>query len=232
MKKILALLLVLAFVVSFAACKSKDAIGDNVSIGDASSEAQSSVTDASSESLVASTDDSSKAQVSSTAQSGVAQTSSAQTSSVESKPATPAKLSPKKNLKAAKYAAKYFSDDKQIYYEVSLTFYEELTSFQFARENYYTKEQCKKKYEGWGMEFDEQNFSYEFSKEVNGVTYYNLGDWDNVAELCDVTDTTIKLWPEYEGGDILSMNADGTLVVDKANLGKLKVGAVFTLVEE
>ena len=203
MKKLLSLLLVLAFVLSFAACKSNDASGDNVSTGDTSSVQSSEVA-----------------------------ASSAQSSSVESEPAKPAKLNPKKNLKLANFKAETFEENNQIYREISLYFYEELQSFQFSRENYYTKEYCKKKYEGWGMTFDEENFSYEYSKEVNGVTYYNLGDYDNVAESCEVTDTIVKLWPHNNGGDILSLNADGTLVVDKANYGMLKVGTIFMPVAE
>ena len=225
MKKLLALLLILVFVLSFAACKSGDTSGDNSSTGDASSETQSSVTDTSSQPESSSADASS-------VQSSEAQTSSAQSSSVESEPAKPAKLNPKKNLKLANFKAKTFEENNQIYREISLYFYEELESFQFSRENYYTKEYCKKKYEGWGMAFDEENFSYEYSKEVNGVTYYNLGDFDNVAESCEVTDTIVKLWPYNNGGDILSLNADGTLVVDKANCGMLKVGTIFMPVAE
>lgn len=160
-------------------------------------------------------------------------TSQGQSSSSQSQPTQPAKLNPKTDFKFGKYVAKYFDNDNQCYYETSLKFYKDFEGVEYQRERFYTKEYCKKRYQDWGMEFNEENFSYEYSITLNGITYYNIGDYDNLPEVYEITDTVIKISPDNNNWSELSLNADGTLVLESTieNNRYAKVGTVFTLAE-
>ncbi|MBE6789034.1 MAG: hypothetical protein E7539_05135 [Ruminococcaceae bacterium] len=199
MKKLLVLLLMLAFTLCLTACEAKE--NANGSLG---SQITSSET-ASSENETASTE----------------------TSSVQSK------LNPKTDFKFGKYTTKFYSDDKQSYYEISLLFYKDFEGLEYHKDSYYTAEGCRKKYAGWGMEFNESELPSEDSINLNGVTYYSLGDWEILPESYKMSDTNIKISPDNEKYGTLSLNADGTLVVDAADDDRYsKPGTVYTFVEE
>lgn len=159
--------------------------------------------------------------------------SQAQISSSKPEPTQPAKLNPKTDFKFGEYVAKYFDNDSQCYYETSLKFYKDFEGVEYHRERFYTKEYCKKSYQDSGMEFSEENFSYEYSITLNGITYYNLGDYDHLSESYEITDTVIKISPDNNNWSELSLNADGTLVLESTirNNRYAKVGTVFTLAE-
>ena len=144
----------------------------------------------------------------------------------------PNKLNPKTDFKFGKYVAKYFDNDNKSYHVTSLLFYADFEGVEYHRENYYTEELCETKLQEWDMEFNEQD--YEDAKiEVNGVTYYNLGNYDNLAEAYEITDTEIKVTPDFEQWALLSYYDDGTLVLDSTLPHRYApVGTVYTLVEE
>lgn len=255
MKKLLALLLTLVFTLSLTACKKSDTSSDNSSVSAvlkqddlsetviSTEQSSESVTESEIESKPennSSNTSSDKKTVSSktttqthNSSSQPQSTSQGQSSSSQSQPTQPAKLNPKTDFKFGKYVAKYFDNDNQCYYETSLKFYKDFEGVEYQRERFYTKEYCKKRYQDLGMEFNEENFSYEYSITLNGITYYNIGDYDNLPEVYEITDTVIKISPDNNNWSELSLNADGTLVLESTieNNRYAKVGTVFTLAE-
>lgn len=140
----------------------------------------------------------------------------------------PQKLNPKTNFKFGTYKASFFENNKQSYHEVSLYFYEEFNTVQIGRTNYYTIEQCKKQFDG----FDENEFMSENEKTINGVTYYDIGDWVNVPISYELTDTLVKTNPDEGYVGEFSLNPNGTLTLEKQDATFGQKGTVYTFSQE
>ena len=146
---------------------------------------------------------------------------------------TPTFKNPKTDFKFGKYVAKYFDNNKQSYHVSSLQFFKDFEGVEYYRDNYYTKEYCKKQYQDWGETFDEQNFSYEDKITVNGVTYYNIGDFEMVADAYKLTETEIKVTSDFEQWAVFRLTDDGQITLKSTNNNRYaKVNTVFTLTEE
>lgn len=141
--------------------------------------------------------------------------------------ATKVKANPKTDFKFGTYEATYFDKDNQAYHEIRLYFHATFETVECSAENFYTIEQLKKKYEGWGIAFDPHDFSYEWKKSIDGVTYYNIGDYSSFPEAYSLTDKNITV-----GQCVFSLYQDGTLVVDQANgAWYAQDGLVFTFAD-
>ncbi len=153
--------------------------------------------------------------------------------------AKPAKLNPKTAFTFGKYTAAFLDNNNQTYRKVSLYFYEEFNTVQADYTDFYTIEQCKKQYESWGSDFDENNFSYESKLTVGGVTYYDIGIWGNLPTLYELTDTLVKTG-EGDASEGLtlgafaefSLNQNGTLSLEKDHGVFGKKGTVYTFKAE
>ena len=200
MKKTLCLLLAWTFVLSFAACGEKTAEGEG-----------------------ATTTTAAENQITTTATAVATTTTKATTTTTK-----PQKLNPKTNFKFGTYKATFFENNTQSYHEVTLCFYEEFNTVQIGRTNYYSIEQCKKKYEDWGATFDENDFMSEGEKTVGGVTYYDIGDWTNVPITYELTDTLVKTDTDEGYVGEFSLNPDGTLTLEKQDNTFGKKGTVYT----
>lgn len=213
MKKVLVLLLALLFTVCLAACGTDNPSEDK------------STTTGNSTQTTASTNSKTENITSTT-------TTKATTTTTTAKP-VPVFQNPKTNFRFGKYVAKYFDNNKQSYHESSLLFYKEFEGVEYHRENFYTKEYCKKKYQDWGMEFDEQNFSGESEITVDGVTYYNIGDYEHLSEAYKMTDTEIKVTPDFEQWGTFHLGVNDRLILDVTQNNRYaKDGTVFILTEE
>ena len=104
---------------------------------------------------------------------------------------------------------------------------------EYIRDNYYTAEYLKKVYQQRGEPFDEANIFHESKKALNGITYYNIGDYDQLAEAYALTDTCIEIKAERDKTGELSLNPDGTLTLDVSVESRYgTVGTIFTRVNE
>ncbi len=205
MKRALCLLLALALALSFAACGENPAEGENT----ATTTITEKQTTTQSETTTTTT------------------TTKATTTTTKAQ-----KLNPKTNFKFGTYKATFFENNKQSYHEVSLYFYEEFNTVQIGRTNYYTIEQCKKKYESWGETFDETEFMSEGQKTIGGVTYYDIGDWVNVPISYELTDTLIKTDNDELYLGEFSLNPNGTLTLENQDNTFGKKGTIYTFSEE
>ena len=228
MKKWLALLLALILIFSLAACGNGDG-GETSGTSDVVSENQSSSVEVSSEQSGTSSTESVVSQTSS----AVSTTSSAVTSS---QPVVkgPDKVNPKTTFKYGKYQAKYFNSNKTSYHVSTLIFYEDFEGVEYCRDNYYTKEVCESKYEDWGSTFNPADFGDAEKIVLNGVTYYNIGDYDHTSDAYKMTETNVKVTSDFESWAMFSYYSDGTLVLDSTVSGDRYAlpKTVFTFVNE
>ena len=91
-------------------------------------------------------------------------------------------------------------------------------------DRFFTKELCQQN--GWTP--DENT-----SKTVlNGITYYEFDEmYDIINGIFEMTDTLIKVGDQEGKWDDLSLNADGTLVLEtNGGVINAKIGTLFTLV--
>ncbi len=64
---------------------------------------------------------------------------------------------------------------------------------------------------------------------LNGITYYNVGDYRQLAEAYALTDTCIEIKAERDKTGELSLNPDGTLTLDVSVESRYgTVGTIFT----
>jgi len=235
MKKIFALLLTLILTLSLVACGNEATSNENSVNTDVSQTETSELSTSSEQSSVVDTESktSNKAETASSAASNSSKITSS-TQSVSSQPTTPTKLNPEKDFKYGKYTAKYFSDDKKTYTVCSLTFDKEYRSLQVEIAKYYNRAECERLY-GEDFGFDADNLSEDFSTlTLNGVTYYTFYPaYTNVPEIFKLSATEIKMSPDGEKWAFLSLNANGTLVIDSATTDRYgKVGTTYTFVQE
>jgi hypothetical protein len=237
MKKIFALLLTLILTLSLVACGNEATNNENSVNTDVSQTETSELSTSSEQSSVVDTESktSNKTETASSAASNSSKTtSSTQSASSQPKPTTPTKLNPEKDFKYGKYTAKYFSDDKKTYTVCSLTFDKEYQSLQVEIAKYYNRAECERLY-GEYFGFDADNLSEDFSTlTLNGVTYYTFYPaYTNVPEIFKLSATEIKMSPDGEKWAFLSLNANGTLVIDSATTDRYgKVGTTYTFVQE
>ena len=158
-------------------------------------------------------------------------TTAAQTSADKTQPTKAETQNPKTHFTFGNYVAKYFDNNNQSYHVTSLTFHEDYEGLDYSRINYYTKEYCKKRCQENGQAFDEATFYYENEITLNGVTYYDIGDFDALPENYVMTDTAIRTSPDNSKWGEFSLRADGTLVLDSTTDKNryATVGTVFTL---
>lgn len=235
MKKIFALLLTLILTLSLVACGNEETSNENSVNTDVSQTETSELSTSSEQSSVVDTESktSNKAETASSAASNSSKITSS-TQSASSQPTTPTKLNPVKDFKYGKYTAKYFSDDKKTYTVCSLTFDKEYRSLQVEIAKYYNRAECERLY-GEDFGFDADNLSEDFSTlTLNGVTYYTFYPaYTNIPELFKLSATEIKMSPDGETWAFLSLNANGTLVIDSATTDRYgKVGTTYTFVQE
>ena len=103
---------------------------------------------------------------------------------------------------------------------------------EYIRDNYYTAEYLKKMSQQRGEPFDENNIFHESKKTLNGITYYNVGDYSQLAEAYALTDTCIEIKAERDKTGELSLNPDGTLTLDVSVESRYgTVGTIFTRVD-
>ena len=146
---------------------------------------------------------------------------------------TPTFKNPKTDFKFGKYVAKYFDNNKQSYHVSSLQFFKDFEGVEYYRDNYYTKEYCKKQCQDRGEMFDEQNFSYEDKITVNGVTYYSIGDFEMVADAYKITETEIKVTSDFEQWAVFHLTDSDQITLKSTNNNRYaKVDTIFTLTEE
>lgn len=246
MKKTLALLLIAVLALSFASCAKNKTNGANsnsvvsqitesettsTESSETASETESTISNTSSEKK----EDSSKVASTSSKNSNNTNTKpeSKPETKPESKPSAPAKLNPKTNFKYGKYVAKYLSDDKSLYYKISIYFFEDFEGTQYDRTTYYNKAAATAKLAELGGTFDEADYEENRKVTVGGVVYYDLDLWDNIPEGYEMTDTVIKVKSDY-GTSTFSLLADGTIRLETtAKEGRYgKIGTTFTFVPE
>ncbi len=238
MKKILSLLLALSLIFILVACNGKK---DNTSTPDTNTTSQTgteSSETASTGTTESNTTDGSSSTTettSSTASSEKKDTSSTvstETTSSQTKPSTPSKLNPKKDFKFGKYAAEFFGEGKKSYSKCSLNFAQDYEGFEYQNTTYYTKEECERLYGDWGFDATDPD-SYDREITVGNVKYYNMIGVVAIAEAYEMTDKVIKITADFDNFGTLSLNADGTLVVDIAAGDRYgTVGTVYKFVEE
>lgn len=253
MRKLSALLLILVFVLSLAACKKNNISSDASSTSLASlqsEQSESASSEQAGEDVTVSSEESKPESVSSTVspdkKGNTSKTSPKQNVSSQpkqstpsqnpdsgtqptqpSQPTQPTKLNPKTDFKYGKYFGKYFGENNQRYYEVYLTFNKEYGSVEISEYDYYTKEYLMKEY---GT--DPENM-YINKKVLNGITYYDIGMGGAVPEGFEITDTVIKISRGYDTWEELSLNADGTLTIETSvEYGHGAVGTIYTFVQE
>lgn len=239
MKKLLAILLTLMFVLSLSACGEKDTSDSGSTTDSQQSQTESTETDISSEQ---SSNTSSEADTPSKPESKPSNTSSDsknnssvvsnQTTSSQPKPTAPTKLNPKTSFKYGKYATEFFGEGKKSYTKCSLNFAEDYDGHEYQRITYYTKEECERLYGDWGFDANDPA-TYERDITIDNVKYYNMTGFDTIAEAYEMTDTVIKVTSDFEKFAHLSLNADGTLVVDVAAGDRYgAVGTIYKYVEQ
>lgn len=222
MKKAFALLFVLAITVCLAACGT-----DTPSNGSTTTDGSAQTTTSSIENETTVTTTTTKA-VTTTSKT----TTTTKATTTTTKP-TPTFRNPKTDFKFGKYVAKYFDNNNQSYHVSSLQFYKDFEGVEYYRNNFYTKEYCKKRYQDMGMTFDEQNFSYESEITVNGVTYYSIGDYEMLAEAYKITETEIKVTADFEQWAIFRLNYGDQIILTTTKDDRYaKPNTVFTLTEE
>lgn len=251
MKKLLALALALVLALSLAACK-KNTDGSSSNVSDAPAQGGQNETAISGEQPGESTPDGTAEPVSSDTvtdkNSTPSQTNPKQNTPTTPKqntpakdtnsnsnpttttqPAKPKKLNPKTDFPFGRYTATYFDNNNQSYHMVSLQFAKDFEGVEYIRDNYYTAEYLKKMAQQRGESFDENNIFHESKKTLNGITYYNVGDYDQLAEAYALTDTCIEIKAERDKTGELSLNPDGTLTLDVSVESRYgTVGTIFT----
>jgi len=239
MKKVLYLLLAVMMVLSFTACGEKQNEGDQTT----TTSTEQITTTESGEETVTTTKVDGDVTTTGKNKTTTAATTTTTTTTKKTTAATttakPAKLNPKTAFTFGKYTAAFLNNNNQTYRKVSLYFYEEFNTVQADYTEFYTIEQCKKQYESWGSDFDENNFSYESKLTVGGVTYYDIGNWGNLPTMYELTDTLIKTGEgdESEGLTLgafaeFSLNQNGTLSLEKDHGVFGKKGTVYTFKAE
>lgn len=123
------------------------------------------------------------------------------------------KLNPKTDFEFGRYIAEYYANNNQSYHVISIIFHQDFNGFDYQKNNFYTIEYCKKKYDEWKIEFNEETF-YEESTVIDGVTYYSIGDWAALPGTYQITDTEIKVSTDNENWSSFSLNEDGTLTLE------------------
>lgn len=252
MKKLSALLLTLILTLSLAACKKDATSSDASGLSNIPSQAEQSETDISAEQtsgITAESEAESKTEPAPTSttpdkKSNTSKSTPKQDANSQPKSGTPAqnpnnnkttqptkptKLNPKTNFKFGKYVAKYFDNNNQSYHTRSFEFFKDLGSVELQQENYYTKEYYKKDAQERGEVFSEDDFYSENQITVNGTTYYE-DIYGTIVENFEITDTAVRVnrgdeWIEF------SLNADGTMTVDKSADFYADVGTVFALAQ-
>ena len=240
MQKLSALLLTLVFALSLVACKKDNTSSDSSSLSTFPSQAEQNETDISAEQTSEITSEIETESKTETGSSGITSDKKGNTSTSSSKqnsssqptqPTRPTKLNPQTNFKFGQYVAKFFGNNNQSYHIVSLEFHQDYEGVEYIRDNFYTKDYLKKWYLEPGETFDEQSFEPDSKITLNGIPYYNIGDYGMITERYLITDKVIKV-NEGDAWDELSLNADGTLVLE-TNGGVIyaKIGTIFTIVE-
>lgn len=233
MKKLLAILLALALVFSFAACGKKEPADSSLSTNDTVSQEQQSEINTSSE-QASQPDTSSDTPNSSSIKNSSSSKKAPTSSSSQPKPTAPTKLNPKTDFKWGKYVAKYYSTDKKTYTVCTLIFYKEYEAVQRECATYYTEEECNRLY-GGDFGFDANNLNEDFSFiTLNGVKYYTFYPaYENIPEALEITDKAIKVSSDYEKWVTLSLKTDGNLIVDATDSDRYgKVGTIYKFTAE
>lgn len=233
MKKLLAILLALALVFSFAACNKNKPADSSLSTNDTVSQEQQSEINTSSE-QASQPDTSSDTPSSSSIKNSSSSKKAPASSSSRPKPTAPTKLNPKTDFKWGKYVAKYYSADKKTYTESILIFSKEYEALTHECATYYTKEECERLY-GGDFGFDADNLNEDFSViTLDGVKYYTYYyAYENIPESFKITDANIRISPDVEKYSALALKADGTLVVETADNNHYgKVGTIYKLTAE
>lgn len=255
MKKLSALLLTLAFMLSLAACKKDNTSSDSSSLSALPSQAEQSETDTSAEQtseVTAKSETESKTETvspsitsdkkGSTSKSTPKQNVSSQPKSstpsqkpIDNKPTQPTqptqpkKLNPKTDFKIGRYRTIVLdNNNNQICYRIDMDFQkdEQYNGYvTYYADRFFTKELCQQN----GLTPNENT-----SKVVlNGITYYEFEEmYDMINGIFEMTDTLVKV--DNQGGklDNLSLNADGTLVLEtNGGVIKAKIGTIFTFVQ-
>lgn len=250
MKKVLALVLTLVLALSLAACKKNATDGTSSDVSGAPAQVGQNETGVSGEETGESTPESTAEPVSSDAMNDknsnaskttpnttttpkqntpAKDTNSNSNTTTTTQPAKPKKLNPKTDFPFGKYTATYFDNNKQSYHVVSLEFAKDFEGVEYIRDNYYTAEYLKKMAQQRGEPFDENNIFHESKKTLNGITYYNVGDYSQLAEAYALTDTCIEIKAERDKTGALSLNPDGTLTLDVSVESRYgTVGTIFT----
>lgn len=155
-------------------------------------------------------------------------TSQGQSSSSQSQPTQPAKLNPKTDFKIGRYRAIILDDNNQICYRIDMDFQkgEQYNGYvTYYVDRFFTKELCQQN----GLTTNENT-----SKVVlNGITYYGFEEiYDMINGIFEMTDTLVKVDNQEGKLDNLSLNADGTLVLEtNGGVINAKIGTIFTFVQ-
>ena len=256
MKKLLALVLTLVLALSLAACKknaadsSSDVSGTPAQIGqneteisgeetgestpDGTAEPVSSDTVTDKNSTPSQTNPKQNTPTTPKQNTPAKDTNSNNNPTTTTQPAKPKKLNPKTDFPFGEYTATYFDNNNQSYHMVLLRFAKDFEGVEYIRDNYYTAEYLKKMAQQRGESFDENNIFHESKKTLNGITYYNIGDYSQLPEAYALTDTCIEIREDglNKSGE-LSLNPDGTLTLDVSVDSRYgMVGIIFTRVNE
>ncbi len=155
-------------------------------------------------------------------------TSQGQSSSSQSQPTQPAKLNPKTDFKIGIYRAIILDNNNQICYRIDMDFQkgEQYNGYvTYYVDRFFTKELCQQN----GLTPNENS-----SKVVlNGITYYEFEEmYDMINGIFEMTDTLVKVDNQEGKLDNLSLNADGTLVLEtNGGVINAKIGTIFTFVQ-
>ncbi len=228
MKRLSALLVAVLLVLTLCACAKKAPADSSAFVdGTTTQNAQSEINTSSEQ--TSQTDNANSSDIGSSSSKKSPSSSKVSAPSSSSKVQTPSTLNPKTDFKWGKYVAKYYSADKKTYYICTLTFYKEYEGVQRECAIYYTKEECERLYSDFG--FDADNLDENFSSiTVSGVKYYTFEPaYEILPEALEITDTAIKVSPDYERWVTFSLNANGNLVISATDNDRYgKVGTVYT----